>query len=288
MANLIRVKQLDQPDLSGFFNTAFINTGIFDATFVDKFTDQNISGIKTFIDGVNLNNIDNLSLSGVDITITSGNVTLTNPVSAPNLFNITYNTGNQTISGVKTFATGIFAPNLVYNTGNQTISGIKTFSAPHYDPGELSSLGISIYPSGQGNIVGPLIKSNEGLTIAGSNTNQKIIFSDENTVIHAGVANIEVSTAGNGEIYLNGQTVGKTGTFEKINGATNLVYNTGNQIISGVKTFATGIFDKASGNFILFNSATAPSSPAKGQLFFDTINNNFSGYNGTSWLKLNN
>jgi hypothetical protein len=70
--------------------------------------------------------------------------------------------------------------------------------------------------------------------------------------------------------------------------APNLVYNTGNQTISGIKTFATGIFDKASGNLILFNSATAPLSPAKGQLFFDTINNNFSGYNGTSWLKLNN
>ena len=41
-----------------------------------------------------------MSLSGVDITITSGNVVLTNPVSAPNLV---YNTGNQTISGVKTF-----------------------------------------------------------------------------------------------------------------------------------------------------------------------------------------
>lgn len=50
----------------------------------------------------------------------------------------------------------------------------------------------------------------------------------------------------------------------------------------------TGIFNKVSGSFILFNSTTAPSSPAKGQLFFDTINNNFSGYNGTSWLKLNN
>ena len=37
--------------------------------------------------------------------------------------------GNETISGVKTFATGIFAPNLVYNTGNQTISGVKTFAS---------------------------------------------------------------------------------------------------------------------------------------------------------------
>ena len=35
--------------------------------------------------------------------------------------------GNQIISGLKTFATGIVAPNIVYNTGNQTISGTKTF-----------------------------------------------------------------------------------------------------------------------------------------------------------------
>ena len=38
-------------------------------------------------------------------------------------------TGNQTISGVKTFATEIFAPNLVYITGGQTISGIKNFQS---------------------------------------------------------------------------------------------------------------------------------------------------------------
>ena len=59
-----------------------------------------VSGTGVF-NAVDLNNIDNLSLSGVDVTITSGNVVLTNPVSAPNLV---YNTGNQTISGVKTFA----------------------------------------------------------------------------------------------------------------------------------------------------------------------------------------
>ena len=35
--------------------------------------------------------------------------------------------GNQTISGIKTFATGIVAPNIVYNTGDQNISGNKTF-----------------------------------------------------------------------------------------------------------------------------------------------------------------
>jgi len=87
---------------------------------------QIISGNKTFVNSINvsgtgifnsldLNNIDILSLSGVDITITSGAVTLTNPVSAPNLV---YNTGDQTISGVKTFSNG-----LVILTGNLTVGG---------------------------------------------------------------------------------------------------------------------------------------------------------------------
>lgn len=77
----------------------------------------NVSGTGIF-DAINLNNIDNLSLSGVDITITSGNVTLTNSVIAPNLI---YNTGDQTISGVKTFAeTGSF--NTLQITNNKLSS----------------------------------------------------------------------------------------------------------------------------------------------------------------------
>jgi len=91
--------------------------------YVNTTSNQTISGVKTFATGVimsdnlqvsgtgifnaiDLNNIDNLSLSGVDITITSGVVSLTNPLSAPNLV---YNTGNQIISGIKTFVqTGSF------------------------------------------------------------------------------------------------------------------------------------------------------------------------------------
>ena len=136
MPNYIRTKQIDQTDLSGFFiDTIGAKSGLL-LGYISGVTlnetvlltgNQNVSGIKTFLDGVNLNNIDNLNLSGVDITITSGTVILTNPVSAPNLVNITYNTGNQTISGIKTFAAAISAPNLVYNTGNQTISGDKIF-----------------------------------------------------------------------------------------------------------------------------------------------------------------
>ena len=84
--------------------------------------DQIIYGNKNFINNiqvsgtgifnnVDFNNIDIISLSGVDITITNGNVILTNPVSAPN---IVYNTGNQTISGIKTFFnSGVFSSGAV-------------------------------------------------------------------------------------------------------------------------------------------------------------------------------
>ena len=67
-------------------------------------SDSRIEAGNGIFNSLDLNNIDNLSLSGVDVTITSGNVVSTNPLSAPNLV---YNTSNQTISGVKTFATGV-------------------------------------------------------------------------------------------------------------------------------------------------------------------------------------
>ena len=114
--------------------------------------DQTVSGIKYFVNNqtfsgninvsgtgifnaIDLNNIDNLNLSGVDVTITSGTVTLTNPTFAPNLV---YNTGSQTISGVKTFEnTGVFnsgidlrnsklinaVPDFINETNNFLISG---------------------------------------------------------------------------------------------------------------------------------------------------------------------
>jgi hypothetical protein len=69
-------------------------------------------------------------------TLLSNSGVFNNEVIAPNLV---YNTGNQTIGGLKTFSNGVISSvgvtgtNLIYNTGNQTISGVKTFS-------EISSL----------------------------------------------------------------------------------------------------------------------------------------------------
>jgi hypothetical protein len=187
MPNYIRTKQIDQTDLSNFVTDSLQSQSGTILQYVSGVTlnetvlltgNQNISGIKTFVDGVDLNNIDNLNLSGVDIIITSGNVILTNPVSAPNLVNITYNIGDQTISGIKTFVTGIIAPNLVYNVGDQIIGGVKTFSEDLNISGNLTLDG------------GLYINDIEELNLIGAN-----IYAD------------------------------------------NIVYNTGDQIIRGLKTF---------------------------------------------------
>jgi len=119
--------------------------------------DQTISGSKTFINNqifsgdigvsgasvfnsVNLNNIDELNLSGIDITITSGNVYSNSEIIGSNLI---YNTGNQTISGNKTFTNNIiysvsprtsgisFTPNAdLYTFFDYILTGNSTLNAP--------------------------------------------------------------------------------------------------------------------------------------------------------------
>jgi hypothetical protein len=74
----------------------------------------------------------------------------------------------------------------------------------------------------------------------------------------------------------------------------NIVRTTGEQNISGVKTFAsrptvngTGFF-LSGDSFVAPNFNSAPINPVMGQIYFDTNSNNFSGYNGTAWTRLNN
>ena len=131
--------------------------------------------------------------------------------------NLVYNTGNQTISGIKTFATGIIAPNLIYNTGNQTISGIKTFETGIFAPN-------LIYNTGNQSIAGNKTFANNlnvsgDLTVAGTLRYNEII-----------------------DTTVTGNLSGYTGIFQEVY-ANNLVYNTGNQTIYGSKTFSNNGFD---------------------------------------------
>ena len=112
MPNYIRVKQIDQPELTGFFVDSISSesglllafasgaaSGVILNGTVLLTGNQKVSGNKTFL--------DNLNISG-DLTLNGG--LYINDIEELNL------TGAN-----------IYADNLVYNTGDQTISGNKTF-----------------------------------------------------------------------------------------------------------------------------------------------------------------
>jgi len=126
-------------------------------TIVYTTGNQNISGIKAFISRPTVNGtgvllsgeavtipismngsqqgkVSSLNFAGAPISVSIAGTTATINVASPSVQNGVYTTGNQTISGVKTFTTGIFAPNLIYNTGNQTIGGVKTFATEIFAP----------------------------------------------------------------------------------------------------------------------------------------------------------
>jgi hypothetical protein len=142
---------------------------------------QTISGVKTFandikvsgsgtFNGLDLNAIDVLSLSGVDITITSGIVNSTNSVTAPNLV---YNTGNQTVSGIKTFA----------NSGVFSLSGIEPLNVP--------SNPLSIVGSGN-----TYIQLNIQNRATGSNATSDLVLTANNGTDIANYINLGINNSG--------------------------------------------------------------------------------------------
>ena len=136
--------------------------------------------------------------------IGSRNVRVTVDGLSKNLVNVTYLTGNQTISGVKTFssrptvngtgvllsgeATSSTISNVVYQTGDQTISGVKTF------------VGTGYFLSG-------LIVSGSGLRVSGAAS-----FSQRPTVNGTGVllSGFDSYTV-SGEIWITLRTDGLSG-----------------------------------------------------------------------------
>lgn len=90
---------------SGNFLETIIKTG-----YVHNVGDQDISGLKNFA-----------------ITPTVNNVPVVTANNIADQVNIVFQTGNQIVSGEKTFINNISSPNIVYLTGNQNISGTKNF-----------------------------------------------------------------------------------------------------------------------------------------------------------------
>jgi hypothetical protein len=186
------------------------------------FGDQTIYGNKNFLNNIgvsgtgvfnaiDLNNVDVLSLSGVDISITNGNVSLTNRP--------TVNGTGVLLIGEASSTASISGNNFVYTTGDQLISGNKTF---------LNNVNIS----GTGNFNAVKISSIDNLFLSGVD------------IVVTGNSSINVYN----QIYISGNPV-LTGIIPSSQTLANVVYTTGNQNINGTKTFLDNIAVSGTGNF---------------------------------------
>ena len=106
------------------------------------------------------------------------------------------------VNGSGVFTSNVQAPNLVYNTGNQSISGIKNFTSI------------------------PTV-NNTGVLLSGSSYI---------TGISGGLQN-QITTLNN----QTGSYYPRTNPSGYITGIENIVFTTGDQTISGIKTFSTGV-----------------------------------------------
>lgn len=204
--NLIRVKQLDQSELSGFFAQAAVNSGIIPSIvnsigtgiFVSVSGDQNVSGIKTFFNSINISG--DLTVNGSIRANEIIDFTVTGDISGyTGQFQALYVKGEPVVTG---FAV------LLY--GDQTISGIKTFDDDINISGDLTLNG------------GLYINNLEEINISG-------------TILNSGIrlANLNDLTATGSVLYTY---------ITELSGVSVLTYE--NQTISGVKTFSnTGSFN---------------------------------------------
>ena len=201
--------------------------------------------------------------------------------------NLVYNTGNQTISGVKNFisrptvnGTGVLlsgeASNvnlpatIVYTTGNQTISGIKTFtSRPTLNgtgfllSGEASAVTLPntiVYTTGDQIISGD--KNFAENVVVGDQAQNDILIIFDNKITFG----VYPTVNGTGIVYTQGdQTISGIKTFASrptVNGTgvlligeasaitlpTTIVYTTGDQLISGNKTFLNNVAVSGTGS----------------------------------------
>jgi len=244
--NLIRLKQINQADLSGYISSVS-QAALMVPNLVYNTGDQTISGIKTFANNIavsgtgifnslDLSSVDTISLSGVDITITNGVVISTNPITAPNL---------------------------VYNTGNQTISGVKTFSVAGSTIARISQSGLNVV---SGNLT---LQSGSNLVIATGAT----ILGNNYFWFGTGTGTSVTTTANTlASFFLESGVAYKLESQLTFAAGTNA--NTISDLNKNPTTFADGIGFRQGSN----NSADEPNSPLTGYLQLG-----YSNVNGSIW-----
>jgi hypothetical protein len=183
-------------------------------------------------------------------------------------------------SGV--FFNEVVAPNLVYNTGNQKISGFKNF------PDGITSItedgypasttlgfgGITIFNGDGNNTVldnGSLRCQTEAFTIKTEDYDPLVLgTNNQNRLTITPDGNIGIGTELPSEaLEVNGNIQAVSGVY-----ALNLVYNTGNQNISGVKTFSDGLISNRgiTGTNLIYNTGNQTISGVKAFASRPTVN----------------
>ena len=164
----------------------------------------------------------------------------------------------------------ISGSNLVYNNGNQTISGVKTFSS-----GTAVGLASSATPSS--------LTTARGLQFPNIGGNgDGVIYGAYNGYNKIGIGISPTAGAISDIIEFNPTQI--LGRVPKL--ASNLVYNTGNQTISGVKNFTsrptvngTGVLLSGQNSFII-NLYNTSDTQAAGHNYFGNLAASFSSTAG--------
>lgn len=224
--NLIRVKQIDQAELSGFIANS-LNTGI-----------------------------------PLFINVTGNNVV--------------YTSGNQTISGIKTFRSDLYFSSGIYDSNNKFIVNNQTILLSGND--RTSAAGTSVLISaglepqpGTINLKGNISLNNNAKSgtltlIYHTGSSNPFVKVDPNNKITIG-ENLPLSFSHPEMVYINGDVYG-----------TNLVYNTGDQLLRNDKYFEyitdssrlLPFLIKASGNTRITDPNTNTSYPVSGYYSFNS------------------
>jgi hypothetical protein len=261
--NLIRIKQIDQAELSGFISNS-LNTGI--PLFINitgnnvVYTtgNQTISGVKTFASRPTVNGTGVL-LSG-------------EAASLPNT--VVYTTGSQNISGIKTFRNDIYFSSGIYHSNNKFILDNQNILLSGNDrtgtigTSVLISAGLATQPGTidlKGNIaLNYGIRSGTLVSIYNTGSTYPFIRTSRNNKIIIG-ADLPFGLDPQEMVYVKGDVF-----------ASNLVYNTGDQLIQSDKFFEhitdssrlLPLLIKASGNASVTEDGT--SYPVSGYYAFNT------------------
>lgn len=265
--NLIRIKQIDQAELSGFIAST-LNTGIplfiniTGNNIVYTTGDQTISGIKTFVSRPTVNGTGFL-LSGE-----------ASSAILPNT--IVYTTGDQTISGIKTFKNDLYFSSGIYDSNNKLIiddqiillSGRSRTSS--VGTPILISAGLQPQP-GTINLRGNITLNNgvnSGVLtlIYNTGSSDPFVKVNSNNKITIG-ENLPLGFSHPEMLYVLGDIYG-----------TNLVYNSGEQLIRSDKYFEyitdssrlLPLIIKASGGISITDPITNTLYPTSGYYTYNT------------------